>query len=273
MNHLKLTRRASTLARACGVGAGVAMAVGLTVVPPANADDTPPPQVASDQISLYSGETGRIDVLSNDAQTVGGDLALCRFPDPSAIDPDFSSVYAYHDPSRGPGNVTVNVNPLAPDDTAVEVDYYVCDHVHLTPATLTIQIRDVQPVTVEKLHRPGDVRVINDNDAPISWWFGARHARRPDGKVSVPAHGQRVVHVERRNFVWVAFIGDGGRADQGTVSGIHLTGAARHTDRPPSRAGGHRALRDSQGSVGRRIAWDRVTRVVPATPGFGQDER
>jgi hypothetical protein len=115
------------------------------------------------------------------------------------------------------------------------IDYYVCDHTHLVPATLTVVVAKVAPVDVAKVSgKRGRLQVTNHNDRAVRFWFGDPRASRPDGRVKIPAGKTRTVRVQRHRIVWMALIGGGsgkasmidspGIADLGTVRNIKLKG-------------------------------------------------
>jgi hypothetical protein len=210
-------RRVVTGGLATSLLAG-ALASGLFA--PAHADETPAPVVVDDTVSLYPGQVATIDVLENDFSPSGQDLALCRFPDPDLTGENLPSVLAMQDKQTGPGAVTVLALPVRAKDTTI--DYFVCDHTHLTPAVLTVDIKDVAPVVVSKTGTPGRLKVTNTNAASVVWKYGSSTARHADGKLTIPAGGTRFVRVQRRAIVWIAMIGHGGVADHGRVTNIAL---------------------------------------------------
>jgi hypothetical protein len=204
-----------------GLATGLLVTVlGSGLLAPATADETPAPVVVGDTVSLYPGEFKTVDVLANDSSPSGQDLALCRFPDPDFTGDDLPPVIAFQDKESGPGAVAVFARPFKARDTTI--DYFVCDHVHLVPAVLTVDVRDVAPVIVTKTGKPGQLKVTNTNDARIVWKYGGRAERRADGKVAVPAGDTRIVRVHRHAIVWIALIGHGGLADRGRVTDIAL---------------------------------------------------
>jgi hypothetical protein len=215
----------------------VALALGITLATtsPVLADDTPPPVVGADTVTLYPGQSTEIDVLENDSSPSGDDLALCRFPD----DPSFGmhSVQALQSSFFGFGDVGSVVVSAMPKARGTHViDYFVCDHTHLVPATLTVVVREVEPVDVTKLpHRAGRLQVTNHNSKPIRFWFGNPQGSRVDGQVRIAAGDTVPIKVQRHEIFWVGMIGGGrgkgstlsgpGIADFGTVRHIKLNGA------------------------------------------------
>lgn len=207
------------------------------LAPSAEADDSPLPVVVADTIELYPGQTGQINVLTNDSSPSGDDLALCRFPGIDFSGPSMPAVLTMELSEAvglgAPGELLVSVTTEAKGTH--EIDYFVCDHTHLVPAQLTVVVRDVEPVDVETIPgRPGRLRVTNHNDHGIRFLFGDPRASRPDGRVRIPASATDVVRVQRHRIAWIALIGSGsgkgdifsspGVADYGVVRGIELRG-------------------------------------------------
>ena len=199
------------LVAACAAAATLAV---VLVAPASAKDDTPLPVAVDDTVSLYPGQTRSVDVLANDSSPSGRDLHVCRFPQPD-LDGPFPNVMAF------PGDddtVEVMTMPLATKDTTFE--YFVCDDTHLVPATLTVHIKEVEPIVVAKTARPRQLRVTNPNDARIVFRWGHRNASRPDGRVSVPAGGTELGRVTSKRIFWLATIGRHGYAGDGRVTGI-----------------------------------------------------
>ncbi|MFC7495014.1 MULTISPECIES: Ig-like domain-containing protein [unclassified Nocardioides] len=230
-----------TLARlSFGLGAAL-LGTSLLSAGAATAAEPAPPVVVADTVTLWPGQMTDIDVLANDTSPSGDDLALCRFPEPDFFaGGPLPSVIVSHDSAEvladgatGPGSVVVSAMPRARGTHVV--DYYVCDHTRLVPATLTVVVRDVQPVDVAKVRgKKGRLKVTNHNDRPIRLWYGHPQAFKEDGRVKVPAGATRTVEVQRHRIAWMAVIGQGagkksilsspGIADHGVVRDIRLKG-------------------------------------------------
>ncbi|MDF1602538.1 hypothetical protein [Nocardioides sp. YIM 152315] len=227
--------RTSALVRLAAVVAATLLGTSLLSAGAAAADEAAPPVVVADTVTLWPGQMTQVDVLANDRSPVGDDLALCRFPEA-----DFYSdgartphVVVSHrtveilGDEAEPGSVLVGSRPRS-HGTRV-IDYYVCDHTHLVPATLTIVLRDVKPVEVtEVAGRKGLLSVTNDNDAAVRLLFGPRRGKR-DGRVSIPAHSTRTVRIQRHTIAWMALIGPGSLRGSGLSSpGIAGHGIVKH---------------------------------------------
>lgn len=221
--------RTSALVRVAAVLTTALLSAAL-LTPPAHADDSALPIVGPDTVTLYPGQITEVDVLANDSSPSGDDLALCRFPE-EGIGGGLRSVWVM--PLGGAGRLIVAPTPKARGTHSI--DYFVCDHTHLVPATLTVVIRDVEPVDVTKTDRPGRLQVTNHNLKPIRFWFGHPRAGRPDGRLRIAAGESTTVRVQRHTIVWIALFGRGpGKgeaiagpaiADMGYVRHIKLQGA------------------------------------------------
>ena len=173
-------------------------------------------------------------MLANDSSPSGDDLALCRFPELNMLSEKVSPVLITDAAFEGkPGDLAVMALPKARGTHVI--DYYVCDHTHLVPAHLTVEIKAVAPVTVHKVAgKPGRLRVTNHNEQAIRFWYGDPKAENPDGRVKIAAGETRTVRVQRYRIVWMALIGTSsgkasmfaspGIADMGMVRNIKLKG-------------------------------------------------
>lgn len=229
--------RSSALVRVAGsLAVGALAAVSFAV--PAHAEPAPP-VVVDDTIALYPGQSGTLDVLANDSAPSGDDLALCRFPGLDLTSPTMPPVFAIPTANLGGGGggvgeVAVAVSPRARGTHVI--DYYVCDTTHLTPAKLSVAIKPVAPVDVVKTAHRGVLRLTNQNDKAVRFFFGHPRASRPDGRVRVGAGETTTLRVQRHRIAWIALIGTGGGksslfaspgiADHGVVRHIPLRGAA-----------------------------------------------
>lgn len=215
---MRATPRA--LARAAVVATALVATATLAPAAPASAA---PPVAQDDHASLYAGEGRAIDVLTNDSDPDGDDLAVCRVPDAG----DHDDYYVGIEDDA----LVVYLSDQRTEDLAIT--YYACDYETLVPATLTISVKPVAPLTVRKLDRPGRLRVTNDNDARARFLWGSFKEKRPDGHVGIAPHDSVVVRVHRHRIDWVGVLKRTVLAGQGHVRGIELP---RHDRRAPARA-------------------------------------
>ena len=186
-----------------------AAAISLAPLAPASAA---PPATADDHVSMYAGGMRQVNVLKNDSDPDGDELAVCRIAGPTetadySIGTDGQKVFVF----------------LSPDATGdISITYYACDFETLVPATLTVSVKEIIPPTVAKTSKPGRLRVTNDNDQRIRFLWGDFDQRRPDGHVGVSPHDSVVVRVHRHVIDWVAVLGHSTLAGQGHVRGIEL---------------------------------------------------
>ncbi len=227
--------RTSALVRFTGGLAASVLGLTLLGTAPAFAAEPPLPVAVDDTITLYPGQMTQLNVLTNDSSPSGDDLALCRFPEPDLISGKLPAVVVI-DAGKiigKTGDVVVMVDPRT-SGTHV-IDYYVCDHTHLVPAHLTVEVKTVAPVAVRKVAgKPGRLRVTNHNDVAVGFWYGDPRSDDPDGRVKLAAGETRTVRVQRHTITWMATIGAGsgkasmltapGIADMGTVRNIKLKG-------------------------------------------------
>lgn len=210
--------------------------VTLATTSPALADEVDPqaPVVVDDAITIWPGGSAQVDVLANDSDPAGDDLALCRLP--AAPGPGVRTPVTVMDMSwlMGEGQpLWVEAAPNARGTHTIE--YYVCNHTRLTLAHLTVTIRPVAPVTVVKVAgKPGVLKVTNHNDGRIYFLATDRTGCKSDGQALVPAHATKLVRVQRHRINWTAFIGRGGVADRGRVRGIALNAPAAPDGNPHS---------------------------------------
>ncbi|WP_182523319.1 Ig-like domain-containing protein [Nocardioides dongkuii] len=231
----------SLLARpAALLAASALLLTGITgiVAPPAGAAEGSAPVTADDELTVMTGGLGVVDVLANDTDPDGDDLAVCRLADvPQALE-----VIPSED-----GELAVGARRRAGTWT---ITYYACDFDYLTPATLTVTVEKPLPVrvAVQKLpQRPGRLKVVNRSGFPVRFLWGSAQERRPDGAVRVRDRAV-IVKVQRRSLVWAA----SGRpattaVDRGVVRRIGLRqgaeelppGAPSKASRAPRRPGRH----------------------------------
>jgi hypothetical protein len=217
-------RRAAvaTLAAALATAASIAPASALEVDPQA-------PVVVDDALTMWPGEYAWIDVLANDTDPAGDDLALCRLPPrvgPRDISVTVWETQATSWPST-PGTLTVATSGRATGTHVVE--YYVCNHSRLTLAHLTVTIRPVQPVDVSPADVPDRILVTNHNDQRVFFIASDPSGCNDDVRAGIAPGATRSFKVRHHRLRWIAMIGDG-IADLGWVRGVPLT-------RPPAPPG------------------------------------
>lgn len=194
------------------------------LVSPAHAADPDPlaPVVVDDTVTMWPGESITVDVLANDSDPGGDDLALCRLPpvrnggdtlpvviwDRSWLGSDEPPVLSVATGLRSAGTHTV--------------EYYVCNHTRLTLAHLTVTVRPVQPVDVMKADVPGRIVVTNHNDQDVLFVAKDSTGCATDTRAVVAAGETRSFRARRHTLKWTAYIGDG-IADFGTIRRIELT--------------------------------------------------
>lgn len=192
---------------------------GLTSAAPASAA---PPVAVDDHKWMYPGQFRTVDVLANDSDPDGDDLAVCRL---GPIPEDAPYFAAIED-----GKVFVWTGEETAED--IVLTYYACDYETLVPATLTISFREVVPVVAEKAQRPGRIRVTNGNDKSVTFLYGSFREPRPDGRVKVPANSSLSVRVHRHTIDWIAVLARSVPAGIGHVRHIALPGDDRATAKP-----------------------------------------
>lgn len=196
------------------VGCALALVagVGLTVSP-AGAATGSPPQTQPDSGSMFPGNAAFIDVLVNDTDPDGDDLAVCRVGDsPSKhleaiVDGD--QLVILSSPRVKPGTYTFT--------------YYACDFSYLTPGTATLTVEPAPNIQVKKLPaKPGKLKVKNPADFRILFIFGSFREQSPDGEVTVKKNSSKVITVQRNKIGWIAFTRDGQFLKIGRVKNIAL---------------------------------------------------
>ena len=180
------------------------------------------PITRDDHVSMYAGQMRVVKVLANDSDPDGDTLAICRIGQDSA-----SSDKYFVDFSQGELLVGLNPGVKGP----ITITYYACDYETLVPATLTIDVKKVVPVTATKADRPGRLRFTNKNDRAVKVLYGSLKEDHPDGTVRVPAHSSAVARVHRHRIFWIAILDRTAMAGRGHVRGIELP-AGDHVPAP-----------------------------------------
>jgi hypothetical protein len=230
-----MTSRLSLRAALTSVAATVALLGGGLLAQPASADgETEPPVAVDDSFTFYTGGADVLDVLRNDSDPQGAELAVCKVK----VEANAGG-YALLEDSM------LFAIATGGDGDVFEFRYYACNDEFLTPATVTITQRQAKPLLVRKVPgRPGRLEVTNRNDHAARILFGGSGQPVPDGRGQVPADGTRVIKVARPKIFWIGVIGrENGDAGSGIVK--HIT-VPDH------------ASRATAGHVGRRLheVWD-----------------
>jgi hypothetical protein len=212
----------------------VAAAAVLLPVSPAHASGLPPvPQPDAVTVTIDSREV-HIDVAANDYDPEGEKIVFAGtdgvLPPGVGILADRKDVLVYASSFPAPGGTT----GATPGTYVVKT--YVHDGINLAATTLTLTVLpspgDVVDVATK---RPGRVRVLNGNDVPIRFMWGAEGHKHPDGRVDVPAHSSRTIRIERRSLVTVVLAG----TDFALGIERHLQPPRNGTALPPGVAPGH----------------------------------
>lgn len=210
--------------RRAAVAVLAAVVAVATLVAPAQALDLDPeaPVVVDDTVTMWPGESITVDVLANDSDPGGDDLALCRLP-PVRNDSDTLPVVIWDRSWLASGEPRVlSVATGWRSAGTHTVEYYVCNHTRLTLAHLTVTIRPVQPVDVVKADAPGRIVVTSHNDQKVVFRATDSTGCATDIRAVIAAGETRSFRVRRHTLKWTAYIEDG-VADFGTIRRIELT--------------------------------------------------
>lgn len=226
-------------ARLVGLTAVAALlTTGLATAPATAAEGAAPVTVADNVTFRQDGYTD-VDLLANDSDPDGDELALCRLGDiPKGLDLMIASYVTGDQDDNG----TVFVSASKPG--TYTVTYYACDFDYLTPGTLTVVVEKAPKIKVKvtKTAKPGRLKVVNTSGFPIRFMWGSAQERKPDGATLVRDKAV-VVKVQRRSIIWFAMNKRTGAVDGGVVRGIKLPkgsevlppGAPKGGDGPMSR--------------------------------------
>lgn len=193
--------------------ASAALVVGvLAAAPSATADEaTDAPETVNDTLAIDGGGFGRVDVLKNDTDPNGDELAVCRVdvPDDVPLFVDNLDGLLYIGAARN-------------RSATYEITYYACDFDYLTPATVTVTVTRIPPVEASKIAgHPGRVKFTNSGEKKIVVLYGSRREPRPDGRVALPAHTSAAISTKRTSLFYLGFVPSTGTfAGQGTVRNI-----------------------------------------------------
>lgn len=181
-------RRAQIVAVAAMTGLVLA---GATVPALGGVVSDQPPVVVDDAVTLLTGGSTTVDVLSDDSDDQD-QLALCRVRGGSSAE---ATIVA--------GRVYVNVPTSEPGDYAVH--YQACDYDYLSLGTLTVHVVAPRAVTVHKVvDQPGVLRATNPNPVPVLLLWAKPKGNRIDGHMRVPAGSSKTFTVTRHHIVWAA---------------------------------------------------------------------
>jgi len=85
---------------------------------------------------------------------------------------------------------------------------YQSDGSNISAAALTITVLPSPGDAVEVVAKqPGRIRVRNDNDFAVRYYWGADGHKHPDGRADIAPHSSRTIRVERRSVVTVVLAG------------------------------------------------------------------
>lgn len=205
--------------RVAGLTLAPLLLAGLAVAAPATAVPRSAPVTAPDTVSIARGSGELVDLLANDTDADGDELAVCRFGDvPRGLEMSTST-----EPEEGPGQVIVFAQRAKPGRYVVT--YYACDFESLTPGTLTVVVtpNPMDRFKVRKLpNRPGKLRVVNRAPFAVSLAWGSIEEERPDGRLRIAADSVRVIDVRRPSLFWMAINMRREAFKLGVVRGIKL---------------------------------------------------
>jgi Bacterial Ig domain len=165
---------------------------GTLIASPAAAAE---PVTNPDTGKMWAGNAVVADVLANDSDADGDDLAICRIGEsPSRkleafVDGDQLIVLSA--PGARPGQYVFT--------------YYACDFETLQDETLTITIKPKPRIRVVKLDAPGKLKIKNREGFRIELLYGSFREPQPDGTAIVGGHDSKVIRVHRTKINWIAF--------------------------------------------------------------------
>lgn len=200
----------------------------LTLAPvvPAHADRaTDAPVTADDRVTVSGsyteagygggGQPVTVDVLADDSDPNGDELAICRVEvpgnapllvDEAPADDRHRTARPARSWSRSSGSAPTALYVVALGNRAASyaVRYWACDHEYLTPATLTVTVEPVEPVRAKVLRGRERVRFTNPLQRAVRVEWGGLRSQDPDGSVLVRPGRSKIVDATRRTIVWIA---------------------------------------------------------------------
>lgn len=219
--------------RAGALLAAAALSTSLTAFLPASAvhaADSAPPTPVDDRVEVFAGGYAQADLLTNDTDPDGDELAVCRLGpvprglivgDGEDLDPD-DAPFVSED-----GTIDIRVARGVRPRT-IELTYYVCDFEHVVPATLLVEVVERPTIAVRAVRgKPGVLRVTNPSDQRMMFYalssdplrFLKRKVLRPGATVALRVH--------YRTIRWVAGSNKLGLVDRGRVADTGWRGDPR----------------------------------------------
>jgi hypothetical protein len=204
------------------VGCALALVAGAGLgASPAHAATGSAPVTGNDTGSMFAGNVEVVDVLANDTDPDGDDLAICRVGDSpnKNLEPivDGEQLIILSSAAAKPGTYTFT--------------YYACDFSYLSPGTVTLTIDPEPEITVKKLAgKPGKLKVTNPADFRIQFLYGSFRSDTPDGDILIKKDSSLVITVHRNKIGWIAFTRGGDFLKIGRVKNIKLPAG----DHPPA---------------------------------------
>lgn len=188
---------------------------GLALGSAAHADTTTPTVVAApDNITIYQGEVGFVNVVANDTTSDSGPLEVTSI---SNIPDKLGGGYPYGSPMEySRQQVTVWVNPT--DAASFNFTYMVEDKATGQEATGTIHVtvKAFQPLVVKKTkHKRGYVTITNPNPRRAEVYLGTvrrsgyPHSKNVEKDLFLGGHRSKTVKVsaKARKRHWITWKG------------------------------------------------------------------
>lgn len=202
----------SILRRLCAITVATALAAsgiaGVAASPAHAADGTDltdrPPVAVADVVTAYQGDQREIDLLSNDTDPDGDVLAVCRLGRSArAVRLEADSFVFDGEPTPlGIGTTYLVVGAHAAAGTYT-ISYQACDTALMTAGVVTVHVRHLRHVTVQRTARPRYVRVHNPTGFRADFFWSTVNGVR-FGSTTIPAHHTAAVHVAGATISWRA---------------------------------------------------------------------
>lgn len=188
----------------------VASTLALAAAAPAHAA---PPVVVDDEMTVYANTAHLPDLLANDSDPDGDELAICRIKEVMNDKAIFTNLLGMPILAFAPGV-----------SGTFTFTYYACDFETLVPGTLTVHVKKnlKADVKLTKLKKPGKVRVTNRSAFPLDFAWGHAEKARPDAAVRLGMKSSRVITVRRSAIAWIASNESYGAEKYGFLGGIKL---------------------------------------------------